>query len=119
MFLATRTTANVIFAVFLAAVFVSSGMAACDHDFDDDAGLILSNGTRSHCARILSVSGNTVTFSPGTPTGFSMPTTNSLAAPAVIYEISGASLFRNNVLLASNVDDPRLHIALGEGFQGR
>jgi len=83
-----------------------------DDDYDDDAGLIISNGTRSHCARITSVSLNTISFTPATPSGFSMTVTDALVAPAVIYEIDNRILRRNNELLATNVEDLQVEFAI-------
>ncbi len=94
-----------------------------DSDGDDDfvigSGLIISNGTRSHCARIVSLAGNTVSFTPSTPGGFSMTTTNALAAPAVIYEISGTTLLRNNVLLSPHVEDLQVEFAVDTNGDGQ
>ena len=75
-----------------------------DDDFDTDSGIILSNGTSHHCARITGAGGSGPNFAPVTPAGFSIPA-GSRAVPAVIYELTGAGLMRNNVLLSSDVEN--------------
>lgn len=84
-----------------------------DGDGDDDfvlgAGIIISDGSDTHCARItaLSVAGlvATVEFAPATPGGFSVGTGPGRAVPAVIYELNGTTLRRNSVLLSDRIEN--------------
>ena len=80
-------------------------------DFAVQGGLILSDGTRSHCARITSISIplNRITFTPSLPTSAaSWVTAQIRAVPAVIYEIGsscGAGLTRNCQLLSNRGEE--------------
>ncbi len=91
-----------------------------DNDGDDDfvagAGIVISDGTDTHCARItaFSVAGGvaTVSFAPDTPGGFSVGTAAGRAVPAVIYELNGSTLRRNSVLLSDQVENLQAEYAI-------
>lgn len=91
-----------------------------DDDFAVDAGIIISEGTNSHCARIISIAGNNITFTPRTPTGFSVTSIDGLAVPAVTYEIpiSGSGLYRNNQLISSRVEDVQIEFGVDADNDG-
>jgi hypothetical protein len=91
-----------------------------DDDFAVDAGIIISEGTNSHCARIISIAGNDITFTPRTPTGFSVTSIDGLAVPAVTYEIpiSGSGLYRNNQLISSRVEDVQIEFGVDADNDG-
>ena len=76
-------------------------------------GIILSDGARTHCARITAIAGNQITFTPALP-GAGWVALNSRVVPAVIYEHNDVnalppamplSLTRNGLTLATGVED--------------
>jgi prepilin-type N-terminal cleavage/methylation domain-containing protein len=75
------------------------------NDFTDGDGIILADGTSSHCARITGITGATVSFTPATPAGFSLTTTTGRVAPSVIWQVSGTDLIRNGIRIANRVED--------------
>ena len=90
-----------------------------DEDFVVGAGIIVSDGTRTHCARIVSLGSNSIKFTPATPAGFTAAVPNARAIPAVIYEITANGLMRNAILLSSNVEDFQVEFAVdttGDGI---
>jgi len=101
-------------------------LAAADMDIDGDSnndfavnrGIIIAGGTNSHCARITAVTTSSITFTPGTPAGFSVATTNGRAVPASIYEVSGSGLRRNNLLISSQVEDLQIEFAVDANGNG-
>jgi hypothetical protein len=92
---------------------ISVDLTAAEMDIDDDgdddflvgSGIIVSDGTESHCARITAVGGSVVSFTPRTPAGFLAPAASSRAVPAIVYELNGTSLTRNGLLLSTQVED--------------
>lgn len=95
-------------------------LVAAQMDIDDDTnddyavggGIIVSDGVRSHCARITSIAGSTVGFTPGTPAGFLVSTLAGRAVPAVVYEVTGNGLLRNGMLFASQIEDVQVEFAV-------
>lgn len=83
-----------------------------DTDFGLGAGIIVSDGSDTHCARITDVTGNVVTFTPQTPAGFSAAAGASRSAPSVIYELTGGGLRRNSVLLSTQVENVQVEYAI-------
>ena len=76
-------------------------------------GIILSDGARSHCARITGIVGNQIAFTPVLP-GAGWIALNTRVVPAVIYEHNDMnalppalplSLTRNGLTLATGVED--------------
>ncbi len=76
-------------------------------------GIILSDGVRSHCARITGIIGNQIAYTPPRP-GAGWIAGNSRVVPAVIYEHNDMnalppalplSLSRNGLTLATGVED--------------
>lgn len=86
------------------------------NDYAANAGIIISDGTDSHCARITSVAGGTVNFTPSTPGGFSVAGGMGRAVPAVVYEVTGNGLLRNKLRFAEQVED--LQIEFGVDLNG-
>ena len=82
-----------------------------DNDGDDDfavgAGVIVSDGTNTHCGRITAVDTTTrqVDFTPviGDPTPY--VAANVRLVPAVVYEVGSSGLRRNNTVLSPEVED--------------
>lgn len=89
-----------------------------DADFAVGSGVIVSDGTRSHCARITAIAGGTVSFTPATPSGFTIPTGSGVAAPAVVYEVTGAGLLRNNMLFSAQVEDVQVEFGVDANGDG-
>ena len=89
-----------------------------DDDFAANAGIILSDGVDTHCARITDVTGNVVTFVPATPAGFLVTTAQGRAAPAVIYELTGTGLLRNSILLSAQVENVQVEYAIDADDDG-
>jgi Tfp pilus assembly protein PilW len=85
-------------------------------DFAEDAGVIVSDGTRSHCARITGIGGGVISFTPATPSGFSVASGAGVAVPAIVYEVTGAGLHRNDMLFSAQVED--LQIEFGVDLNG-
>ena len=86
-----------------------------DVDFAVNAGIILSDGDRSHCARItvLDTATGDVSFEPATPLGFALGTAFTRAAPAVIYEVGANGLVRNGIPFARQVEDVQVRYVVG------
>ncbi len=78
-------------------------------DFVVDAGIILADGTRSHCARITDVDAATgeIEFTPAIPVPAAWTVGSIRAAPAIVYEVSGGGigLTRNSLMLSGEVED--------------
>jgi hypothetical protein len=76
-------------------------------DFSVGGGVILSDGNRSHCARITSLNNGSgaIQFTPSTPSGFAASALTTRAAPAVIYEVTANGLERNGLLFSRQVED--------------
>ncbi len=74
-------------------------------DFTVGGGIIISDSTKTHCARIGSIAGNAISFTPNTPLGFSASTAQGRAVPALIYQVTADGLERNGVTLSTQVED--------------
>lgn len=78
-------------------------------DFAEDAGIILADGARSHCARITDVNVATgeVEFTPALPLPATWTVAQIRATPAIVYEVDGGGLglTRNSLLLSGEVED--------------
>lgn len=88
-------------------------------DFAAGAGLIVSDGTDNHCARILSIASGTVTFTPKTPAGFDAATPGARAVPAVVYEVTTQGVTRNSQLLAVGVEDIQVEFGVDANDDGQ
>ena len=88
-------------------------IADADKDIDGDSfgdfvvgsGIIVSDGIRTHCARVQSLGSDKIQFTPGAPSGFVAAIPDARAVPAVIYEITSAGLTRNTILITPGVED--------------
>jgi prepilin-type N-terminal cleavage/methylation domain-containing protein len=127
---AQLTAANARFDRALLAAAVAAGdnvvtVASLDvdgdgnGDFAADEGIILADGTDSHCARISTIAGNLVTFLPAAPGGFAATVASGRAVPAVIYRLSGMDLMRNGLRLASDVEDLQLEFGVDADDDGQ
>lgn len=101
-------TVSTAFAGASTSVAVNSGTTDIDSDGDVDFtigdGVILANGTASHCATVTGRTATSITFTPATPSTFSMTPGDSVV-PAVIYTVTGTTLSRNNMVLSSHIED--------------
>lgn len=102
------------------SVTLAAGELDVDADGNDDfavgAGIIVSDGTRSHCAEITAIAGNAITFAPVTPSGFTIAASSGRATPASIYEITASGLERNSLVLSPLVED--LQVEFGVDANG-
>lgn len=69
-------------------------------------GVILSDGIRSHCARITGIQATTIFFDPPLPFAFAAPE-DVRVVPAVIYELNEntLTLTRNGLVVATGIED--------------
>jgi prepilin-type N-terminal cleavage/methylation domain-containing protein len=88
-------------------------------DFAVGGGIILADGAKSHCARITQISSGDVDFVPPTPFGFALTTADGRAVPAVIYELSGSQLLRNNEILARQLEDLQVEFGVDANGDGQ
>jgi prepilin-type N-terminal cleavage/methylation domain-containing protein len=86
-------------------------------DFTVDSGVIISDGTSSHCAYVRTIGGNNLVFLPVTPAGFAAGVGTGYVVTAVIYEITGTNELRRNTLRLSNqVEDLQVEFGIdGDG----
>jgi len=90
-----------------------------NRDFTVDSGIILADGTNTHCARITAISGNKIAFTPSTPGGFSATQVTGRAVPAVVYERTSRGLTRNALLLSRQVEDLQVEYAVDANDDGQ
>ena len=89
-----------------------------NNDFSEDSGVILADGTSSHCARITQIAGNTIDFSPATPAGFALTTGTGRVTPAVVYEVDAGGLARNLIRLSTLVEDLQVEFGVDANGDG-
>ena len=96
-----------------------------DDDFAAGAGIVVSDGSDTHCARITAVNiagaVATISITPKTPGGFSVGTLAGRAVPAVVYQLTGTTLRRNSVLLSDQIENLQGEYAIdldGDGTIG-
>ncbi|MBW2421760.1 MAG: PilW family protein [Deltaproteobacteria bacterium] len=93
-----------------------------EDDFIAERGLILVDDDSSHCAFITGVGGggdnNIISFTPATPAGFDASIANARVVPAVIYRLNGTDLIRNNLRVASQVEDLQIEFGLDADDNG-
>jgi type II secretory pathway pseudopilin PulG len=87
-------------------------------DFSVSRGVIISNGGVSHCARIISIAGTTIKFTPTTPVGFSVTALTGIAVPSIIYEITAGGIMRNTLLVSQQAEDLQLEFAVDNDGDG-
>jgi prepilin-type N-terminal cleavage/methylation domain-containing protein len=77
-------------------------------DFDEGRGIVLSDGTNTHCARVTDVdtAGLDLEFEPDIEDTAPWNAGAVRIVPAVVYEVeAGVGLRRNNMLLSAEVED--------------
>lgn len=87
-------------------------------DFSVGSGIIIADGTKSHCARITSMNSTRIEFTPDTPTGFVAAVATGVAVPAIIYEISGTVLTRNSLQISPQVEDLQIEFGVDADDDG-
>ena len=85
-------------------------------DFAAGRGIIISDGSRVHCAMISTVAGGVVSFVPPTGAAQSFTTASTLVAPAVVYQVTGTTLTRNGLALSNLAED--LQVEFGVDADG-
>ncbi|MBW2271224.1 MAG: PilW family protein [Deltaproteobacteria bacterium] len=104
------------------SVSINTGHADVDIDGNDDfvvdQGIIISDGSASHCAYVTSVSSTSIGFAPPSPSGFTVSASSGRAVPATIYELTGSGLERNKELLTSQVEDLQVEFGLDANSDG-
>jgi prepilin-type N-terminal cleavage/methylation domain-containing protein len=87
-------------------------------DFVVGNGIIISDGTSHHCARIESFTGGHPDIDPTPPGGFNIAAGAGRAVPAVIYQVTGNGLIRNSVLLSRHVENLQVEYAVDTDDDG-
>ncbi len=87
-------------------------------DFAVGSGILISDGTAAHCARVTDITGNTVTFTPATPSGASYTLFSTRAVPAVTYEIATTTLLRNGLVLSNFIEDMQVEFGVDSDNNG-
>jgi prepilin-type N-terminal cleavage/methylation domain-containing protein len=88
-------------------------------DFSLGGGIIIADGTKSHCARITAMSATAIQFTPPTPNAFAAAALTGVAVPAIVYEISGSMINRNSFQLSPQVEDLQIEFAVDANDDGR
>jgi prepilin-type N-terminal cleavage/methylation domain-containing protein len=89
-----------------------------DGDFGPGDGIIIADDADSHCARITTMAGGNVFFSPRTPPGFDVSGGAGRAVPARIYEIAGTTLTRDGLPLSDQVENLQLEFFVDADTDG-
>jgi prepilin-type N-terminal cleavage/methylation domain-containing protein len=95
------------------------GDAANPIDFAAGEGIIIADGTNSHCAVIEAIVGNRIDFDPPTPGGFAATTLSGRAVPAIFYTIDGSDLMRNGLRLSNQVEDLQVEFGIDGDDDGQ
>lgn len=94
-----------------------------DDDGNDDfavgAGILVSDGNTTHCARITALSTGSVTFIPNTPVSATFSVLSTRAVPATIYQVTGALLTRNGIPLSSQIEDLQVEFGIDADANGK
>ncbi len=89
-----------------------------DNDFAVGQGIIISDGGDNHCARITGITAGAVSFDAATPAGFSAGLPGARAVPATIYQVTGAGLTRNGVVISEQVENIQVEFAVDTDDDG-
>jgi Tfp pilus assembly protein PilW len=85
-------------------------------DFVVDQGIIISDGSATHCAHVTSVSSTSIGFDPATPVAVSA--LSGRALPATIYQLTGSGLERNREILTNQVEDVQVEFGIDADDDG-
>ncbi len=104
------------------SVNLTGGSMDVDGDGNDDfvtgGGILITDGSQSHCAVITAVGGNTVSFDVGTPGGFSASPPQARAVPAIVYRVNANTLSRNGQVLSTQIEDLQVELGVDEDASG-
>jgi hypothetical protein len=89
-----------------------------DDDFSANAGIILVDGTNTHCAVIRSIGGGVFVFVPPTPAGYAA-TISGIAVPAIAYQRAASGLSRNGLLVSRHVEDLQVEFGVDANDDGQ
>ena len=92
-----------------------------DEDFVVGEGVIIVDGTNVHCGRITSITGGSnevIGFAPATPGTFAAAAGGTTVVPAIVYRVNGTDLMRNDLRVASLVDDLQIEFAVDDDSDG-
>ena len=105
------------------AVTIAAGHLDIDNDGNDDfsvgAGIIISDGVNSHCARVgPAIAGNSVQFTPAAPVAIAA---TGRAVPAAIWQIAAGTnnLTRNGLQLSSQIEDLQVEFGVDDDGDGQ
>ena len=87
-------------------------------DFANVGGIIISSGTEVHCGEVTGVTGNTVSFTPSTPAGFSATIADAFVVPALVYRVASDQLTRNGAVLSSQIEDLQVEFGVDADANG-
>lgn len=90
-----------------------------DDDFSPNAGIIIVDGTQTHCAVIRTISAGVVVFVPPTPGGFAVSIASGTAVPAIAYQQSANGLSRNGLLVSRHVEDLQVEFGVDANDDGQ
>jgi prepilin-type N-terminal cleavage/methylation domain-containing protein len=110
----------------LAGANSSVTIAAANLDIDGDAvndfviggGILISDGSRVHCGIIDSIAGSAVGFSPTTAAGATFVSLDTVAVPAVVYQVTGTTLTRNGLALSTITEDLQIEFGVDTNGDG-
>ncbi len=86
-------------------------------DFQVNAGIILSDGVRSHCTQVtnVNVANRDIDIREDAPGGFTLADTR--AVPAILYEVDpNLELSRNGLVLSTGVEDMQVEYWVDTGL---
>ena len=92
------------------------------NDFTVGDGIIIADDDDSHCARITNITTGlnpVITFTPATGGTFNAGTALGRAVPAVIWEVSGTDLLRNNRLISNQIEDLQVEFGVDDDGNGQ
>jgi prepilin-type N-terminal cleavage/methylation domain-containing protein len=92
-----------------------------DVDFEKERGVIIGDGTASHCALVtlVNTADNEISFKPPTPAGFSASVPAVRVVPARIYRIDGNGLVRDDSTLSTLVEDLQVEFGVDANDNGQ
>ena len=104
-------------------VDITAGDLDIDGDGTDDfsvgSGIIIAEGTTTHCGRIEAIAGDSIRFTPDTPAGFTVAALNARAVPAIVYEQDANGLTRNNLLVSQKIEDLQVEFGVDANADGQ
>lgn len=89
-------------------------------DFREGGGVLVSDGTQSHCAVLdAPPAGNTLSFDDATPGGFVVSPVQARVVPAIVYRVNGNRLTRSSQVLSTRVEDLQVEFGVDEDLDGQ